>query len=266
MTLDVLCMTDLPAGSAFTLDDVPNSQIVILDDHEEGPYWDLWTVYAGKFIKRLGALSADEMASSSVVIPLAGGSNPLWQADWEPVACTSSPLLSTLTSRVLTFYNISTSPLPDDRPLTLTFIDRKETRRLLNRTALLSSLEAKHPELNISVVDFANTTFAEQLQIARETDILLGVHGSGLTHSLFLPTGSAVVEILPYSVTRQRFHNLAKMMGHRHFAAHADGQLREGGTGDWQKDDVSISPDRFLSLIDEAVKSMEDRGTLKDVT
>ncbi|KAJ9644769.1 hypothetical protein H2201_006078 [Coniosporium apollinis] len=261
MTLDVLRMAPLLTSFVFMPDDILNTQIVVVDDYDEGPYWDLWTVYAGQPIKRLAALSADELAGGNVIVPLAGGSNPLWQADWEPIACSSSPLLSTLSTRVLIFYNISTMPLPDHRPLTLTFIDRKEERRLLNQTALLSSLEAKYPALNISVVDFANITFAQQLQIVHETDILVGVHGADLTHSLFLPPGSAVVEILPHSVTRQRFHNLAKMMGHRHFAAHADGQPREGGAGDWQEDDVSISPDPFLSLVDEVVKSMDNRGT-----
>ena len=45
------------------------------------------------------------------------------------------------------------------------------------------------------------------------------------------------------------------------FAAHADEQPAEGSSGDWQQDDIAIPPERFLSLVDAAVKSMANRGT-----
>lgn len=39
------------------------------------------------------------------------------------------------------------------------------------------------------------TEFTEQLSVIQETDILIGMHGAGLTHLLFLPDWAAVFEL-----------------------------------------------------------------------
>lgn len=39
------------------------------------------------------------------------------------------------------------------------------------------------------------TDFVEQLKIVQNTDILIGMHGAGLTHMLFLPAWAAVFEV-----------------------------------------------------------------------
>ena len=38
-------------------------------------------------------------------------------------------------------------------------------------------------------------SFSEQLEITRNTDILIGIHGAGLTHLLFLPDWAACIEM-----------------------------------------------------------------------
>lgn len=37
--------------------------------------------------------------------------------------------------------------------------------------------------------------FTEQLQIISDTDILIGIHGAGLTHLMFLPDWAVVFEL-----------------------------------------------------------------------
>jgi protein O-GlcNAc transferase len=39
------------------------------------------------------------------------------------------------------------------------------------------------------------TDFVEQLSEIQDTDVLIGMHGAGLTHLLFLPDWAAVVEL-----------------------------------------------------------------------
>jgi capsular polysaccharide biosynthesis protein len=39
--------------------------------------------------------------------------------------------------------------------------------------------------------------FTEQLRLVGETDILLGMHGAGLSHMLFLPRHGALIEFEP---------------------------------------------------------------------
>jgi hypothetical protein len=71
--------------------------------------------------------------------------------------------------------------------------------------------------------------------VVRRTDILMGVHGAGLTHGMFIPPGSAIVEILPPGVTYKGFRDMAKPLGHNHFSSHATGRPGQTVTGDWIK-------------------------------
>jgi len=40
-----------------------------------------------------------------------------------------------------------------------------------------------------------NVPFKKQLEITRNSDIFIGIHGAGLTHLMFLPDWAAVFEM-----------------------------------------------------------------------
>ena len=267
MTLDVLRSTRDPATNASFLDtaDVASSRVVILDDHEDGPFYDLWTLFARRPTVRWANLSADTVLDKeNIVIPLPGGSNPFWQGDWKVHSCEQSELLRVFSQRVLGFYQLEADAQADDRPLTLVFIDRRGTRRLMEKGRYFSILKSKFPALNVEVVDFAELSMLEQLQLVRRTDILVGVHGAGLTHGMFLQPGSTMVEILPRELNYKGFRNLAKLLGHHYYSSHAAGPPARLMRREWHFDDVSIEEDRFLNLLEVAVKSMYNRGLRKD--
>ena len=263
MTLDVLQMTRNPATNKpyFSNEDMENTQVVILDDIGADPYMELWSLFARKPIIKLSDLGAESPSLGNVIVPLAGGSNPMWSGDWELHSCDHSELLRVFTKRVLDFYNVNDEPLAADRPLVLTFIDRKEKRLLVNKEEYISILKSKFPAVKIELVDFAAFSFTEQLKIIRRTDILVGVHGAGLTHGMFMPPGSTMVEILPSGVAHKGFRNMAKLLGHNHFSSHATDRPGQAATGDWKYDDVFLEEDRFMELMDVAIKSMYNRGT-----
>lgn len=73
--------------------------------------------------------------------------------------------------------------------LVRTLADKLE-RRLITQ---LSSI----PGVLINTVDFAKISFEEQVRLIGNTDILIGVHGNGLSHTLFLPNHASVIEIFP---------------------------------------------------------------------
>jgi protein O-GlcNAc transferase len=61
-------------------------------------------------------------------------------------------------------------------------------------------------------------TIREQLEMTRNTNILLGVHGAGMTHIFTLPPQSVVIEMQPFdgadTTTGQLcYANFARMMG-----------------------------------------------------
>lgn len=83
------------------------------------------------------------------------------------------------------------------RTIRVTLISRKtKFRQILNEGELIAALKTSSPYFNIRVVDFNHRMpFKEQLDIIANTDILIGIHGAGLTHTLFLPDYGVLFEL-----------------------------------------------------------------------
>ncbi|OBT50654.1 hypothetical protein VE04_08693, partial [Pseudogymnoascus sp. 24MN13] len=218
MTLDVLRMAKDPSTNApfYSLSDVENTQVMILDNYDEGPYFDLWSLFASRPTVRARNMTTALTTSENIIIPLPGASNPAWQGDWDVHNCDRSPLLTTFAQRILAFYDLAAAPAPHPE-IVLTFIDRRSTRRLFGHDARLAALRAHIPHLKVQNIDFAELSFAEQIKVVRGTDILVGVHGAGLTHAMFLPESAVVVEILPEGLEHKGFRNFAALLGHAYF-------------------------------------------------
>ncbi|MCJ1410101.1 hypothetical protein MMC19_004186 [Ptychographa xylographoides] len=269
MTMDVLqiAVNNATGGAYFSPSNKANTQILLLDGHDQGPYFGLWSLFTDKPPLRLADLARSERSEclDNVIVPLPGGSNPMWQGDWEAKECEQSILLDTFSRRILNHYHIQEEREPSER-LTFTFIDRQQTRKLLHQDRLLLLLKYRYPSIIIQAIDFAALSFPEQIRVIQNTDILAGVHGAGLTHAMFLPPDSSVVEILPAVLLHKGFRNLAKLRGHRYFSDHAlTGPDTEDGyrlSEDWQGTDVELDEESFMGLMDVAIQSMLHRGTL----
>ncbi|KAL2850711.1 hypothetical protein BJY01DRAFT_209582 [Aspergillus pseudoustus] len=262
MSIDVLRITaqhDSGLGQRPLLADVDmaNVQVVLLDDIEDGPFLDLWSLLSNRRPVRVKELSKDSTLQN-IVVPLPGGSNPFWQGDWSIHSCEDSVLLRTFSRRVLDFYGLSSPQPRRGSQVVLTFIDRTTTRRLLNSEIFLAELRTKYPHVTIQSYDFAGVPLKRQLEIVQNTDILLGVHGAGLTHGFFLSPRSAMVEILPPKLNHKGFRNIASLMDVGYFSAHGDkvSTVKRG----WQEDDVYIDKERFMVLMEAAIKSMYNKG------
>lgn len=275
-SLDVLRLTTDPQTAQpffHAPTDVPNAQVVILDEHPDGPYFDLWTMLAGRPPVRLkealksGRFKQGTMLAASpgtkhkVIVPLAGAANPIWENDWVDRACEDAALLKLFGRRVLNHVGVRAFDAPTEeasstlslvqvqarqpRKIRVTYIVRKESRRVLYFDALLSSARLAFPDVEARLVDFASLPFAEQVRIVhQETDVLVGVHGAGLTHTMFLHGdwverggGKAVVEIQPDIMDYKGFHNMARMLGHGYFMAKAHSMSRD----DLEEERVSLS-------------------------
>lgn len=232
MTFDILRMPGGVSKNQTPLFSDPrdsdDTQVVILDDRADGPYFDLWTLYARRKPLRLAELLADptmvgNLGSVNLVIPLAGSSNPFWQNDAHAEQCTNSQTLNVFSRRVLDFYGIQGPSLrTPEKPIVVTFVWRREHRRLKNEDLLLAELERKNPHISVQMVDFAALPFSEQVGLAQESDVLVGIHGAGLTHSMFMRQGAgAVVEIQPEGLDHHGFRNIAGMRNLGYFRTRA---------------------------------------------
>jgi protein O-GlcNAc transferase len=263
LSFDVLRMSRDPGKKEplFTEADMANTQIIVLDDRTEGPYWDLWRLFAPKPILRLADLTEDTQIDN-VIIPLAGGSNPLWQGDWQVQNCGISELLQTFIARVLAFYSVESRPSKEN--IVVTFIDRQHGRRLVDQDRLLDLANTSLPHVEVRTADFATLPFKDQMQVVRDSDVLVGVHGAGLTHALWLKPALSVVEILPHGLNHKGFRNLAQLLGHSYYSMHASenkparmGRLRRRDK--WHTEDVVVEEERWLHLIGGAVANVYNK-------
>jgi hypothetical protein len=82
--------------------------------------------------------------------------------------------------------------------LRVTYLKRPPPRTLSPAVEekLLSSIK-KMDGVSLRVEDFSTIPFKEQINIIGNTDVLISVHGNGLSHVLFLPPSAQVIEIFP---------------------------------------------------------------------
>lgn len=52
-------------------------------------------------------------------------------------------------------------------------------------------------EVRVEMVKFENMTPQEQLKVAYDTDVFVGIHGNGLTHLVWARPGATVIEVFP---------------------------------------------------------------------
>jgi EGF domain-specific O-GlcNAc transferase len=245
LTFDIL-RTPVGSGDDSPLfdnsGDYSDTQVVILDERDDGPYFELWTMFARRKPMRLSELLADHATVSKLenidlIIPLAGSSNPLWKDDDRTRQCTNAPTLDVFSRRVLNFYDVQGTQVREfNKPITVTFVKRRDSRRLQNQRYLFAELERRNLHIKVQLVDFAALPFSEQVRVAHETDVLVGIHGAGLTHCMFMrQSAGAVVEIQPRGMDHNGFRNVAAMRGLGYYRVHAD----TIETADWREGEES---------------------------
>lgn len=266
MSLDVLQITpsDRPGQEGLALltpEDGDNTQVVILDDKDDGPYFDLWRLFAKRPTIRLSDVPA-ETNIRDIIIPLAGGSNPVWRGDWEPHDCGHSDLLRTFSRRILRHLDVAEDTGASRDSVVVTFVHRVGTRKLEDIEGHITALKHRYTDTHASInlIDLATLSLAEQVSIVHNSDVLAGVHGAGLTHGMWMRERSVMVEILPADLNHKGFRNLAGALGHSYFSAH--GSATEEHSGNWQNDDVALDRDKFIEIMDLAIKSMYNTGRL----
>ena len=93
----------------------------------------------------------------------------------------------------------------DMQPVVL--ISRQNTRFILNERQLLQSLssaiDSQVPVMTLRTEAFRN--LSDLVWNVRCAKVLIGVHGSGLILSAFLPRDSAVIEIFPYAINANHY-------------------------------------------------------------
>ncbi|KAJ0118594.1 hypothetical protein J7T55_012846 [Diaporthe amygdali] len=270
----------------FSPDDFPRTDIIILDEYPDGPYFELFSMVSGRKPLRLtewveSRRSRDNgdigamIPIDKIIIPLAGAANPLW-SDWVSIECRDNSILRVFVQRVFDFYGIprirhrdTPSPhtssfflLPSPPRLNVSIVVRKNSRKLIGIDELLfEAAKVKFSHVaDIRLVDFEGKPFQEQIQIARDTDVLVGMHGAGFTHVLefyYKPEDWSFACSDPKVTGGEKSYMMCKNR-----AASDDWYQtcnKKEASDIWWMTRYIMEKDRFLNLIGDAIEAVQKR-------
>ncbi|XP_073986777.1 EGF-domain O-GlcNAc transferase isoform X1 [Rhodnius prolixus] len=109
--------------------------------------------------------------------------------------CEKSGLFRSFSQHVLHRLKIPVHK-PKDSRIRVTLLSRDTSyRNILNEGKLIAALKNNSMYNVQRVVYNKYLTFKEQLEITRNSDLFIGIHGAGLTHLLFLPDWAVIFEL-----------------------------------------------------------------------
>lgn len=114
---------------------------------------------------------------------------------------------------------------PDKKHPRIVVQARKSPKRhIVNNEELISAMKRWCPKCNIDVTYSENQTFAEQLTFVCNASMIVSIHGSGLSHMVWMKTDdpkihSALIEILPYGYDcRDWYKQIANGCGVKYYS------------------------------------------------
>eukprot|EP00633_Aureoumbra_lagunensis_P009617 CAMPEP_0197311278 /NCGR_PEP_ID=MMETSP0891-20130614/9771_1 /TAXON_ID=44058 ORGANISM="Aureoumbra lagunensis, Strain CCMP1510" /NCGR_SAMPLE_ID=MMETSP0891 /ASSEMBLY_ACC=CAM_ASM_000534 /LENGTH=240 /DNA_ID=CAMNT_0042797315 /DNA_START=923 /DNA_END=1641 /DNA_ORIENTATION=- len=103
---------------------------------------------------------------------------------------------------------------------------RKLGRSVRNDAAVVQALKSlsqkkfsNGAQVIVQDIDYSTLDFRQQILTDIDTDIMVGPHGAGLLHNIFMPDRAALVELfIDSSQANRHFHNFAKWQGRKYFS------------------------------------------------
>lgn len=130
------------------------------------------------------------------------------------------------------------------RPSRRILLLRRATRRLLN----LQELQPLIDRLGLEPTYLEGMSFKGQLALFSEAQLVVGIHGAGLSNIAFMPDEAGVVEILPSWYRVEFFSRLARDAGLRFARVVGDPVI--GGRGRKSHADLRVDPEALAAAID----------------
>lgn len=242
--------------SLIILDEDPDQVEIAIYDGMKGnvdnPLFTLWSQLFPKGVRiiRDNAFPRSTCFIRSIIGMYGGRSHFTEHGGFNRDTHCSSPMLKGFrdwaTNKLQITYNNS------DQSFTVIFLSRQQylstrniTRILSNENVILQAIKDNYPSLNIVVFRPENyMTFKEQVEIVAKGRIMIGVHGAGLIYSLFMATGSQLIEIFmdDRGSANRHYHNVASWMD---LAYHSIGHYSK-----------VVPPEDIVNVIGKAIRNL----------
>jgi capsular polysaccharide biosynthesis protein len=136
-------------------------------------------------------------------------------------------LYQALSERIIS--TIKNQPLAPETDLPKRiYISRSKERVVRNELELLPLLQ----RFGIYPFNFDHLTLPQQIRLTSQAELVMGPHGAGLTHALFMPHNSTIIEMFSPNFVNHCFLGLARLRGVRYREATAYNGNRHYPYGD----------------------------------
>jgi protein O-GlcNAc transferase len=254
--------------SSFSTD----NHILIWETHDYwSPFAQVFSAFSENHIWTLNYFKGQRACFKNIVFPLLPRmifglyyNTPLING------CENSALFHAFSEHVLHRLHVEREP-PVNKKVRITFLSRNTRyRNVLNEKELIKRI-SKNSDYDVRAVVFdKNIKFVDQLQITRNTDVLIGMHGAGLTHLLFLPKWATLFEL--YNCGDPNcYKDLARLRGVNYltwednaFLASFEAGYSEEGHEKFKN--YRFDADEFGRLVAKAVRAVKNNPDYKQYT
>ncbi|XP_074646887.1 uncharacterized protein LOC141902861 [Tubulanus polymorphus] len=195
-----------------------DTTILFVDGHPKGSLDSIWSKLFNE-VQRLGHMS-NLTKYSELVWAAQGYNSPMNHHKLKSI-----PLVEDFREFFLARHNVTARIRPlNCSNVQLLFIWRHDyvahprnpsgsvSRKIKNEQELVNSITNKYHNIRIKAIQIDKFDMASQLKMVNEADILVGMHGAGLSHTLFLPKHAGVIEFYPAYWASSNIH--FKAMAH----------------------------------------------------
>ncbi|EFC35483.1 predicted protein [Naegleria gruberi] len=184
------------------------------------------------------------------------------------------PLVANFANRILNGLGIKKREINKGDVIRVLFISRRPyvkfgvehnfmSRQISNEEEVLDRMKTHREygkKFTVERVDFAHLKLVEQIQKVHDSDFLIGYHGAGLTHSLWMPEEtSAVLEIWNTVTTRgwRCFEQFTFWKGNDYtlWSNSNPKNLRKDSLGDYLTVDVADFYKTFDRMVNKLIDS-----------
>ena len=208
------------------------TDILFIDGHPVGALDSTWETLFGN-VTRAGRLS-ETVLYPNMVWNILGYYSPLNEHK-----APSIPIVEQFRQFFLSRHDIYREKVLSCDKLTVLFLWRRDylahprnpsgkvSRKVKNEDELMSAVTDLLPGHDVRGLQIDKYSMKMQLQLISETDILIGMHGAGLSHTLFLPPHAGLVELYPtYWPTANRHFRAMAQWRHLHYSVWSNSDSR----------------------------------------
>lgn len=193
------------------------ANILFVDSHPQGGLDSIWTTLFGGYV-RAGQLKTP-LYLKTLIWNIQGYKSPMFRHNLPSI-----PHIEKFRLFFLAKHNVPNTKRLNCDQLHITFLWRRDyvahprnprgiiSRKVKNENELEDSVHKLYPIHSIVSLRTKNMSMHDQLGAIAKTDILVGMHGAGLTLALFLPKHAGLIELYPkyWSVDNAHFNAIAR--------------------------------------------------------